>query len=230
MIVVVLVIIGALGFLFSIRNQPANPAQTEAPGEISSPSVVGETPLPTSSQDETGEIVEAPQPFPSDTPAFTSTETSLPTNTPEPSSTPTQTITPTSTETLLPTPTPLFFDDFTEGKSDQWQEPVYGDTDIVDNSLTFSENTLMVLSGSEEWENYKVSFDLSNIHCQGAVSSQGLSVGFRYQDPNNMAALKIFRHTECDCTWDIYENNRRRIKPNSRFPLIPADSNGVRHI
>ena len=151
-----------------------------------------------------------------------------PTVTITPTETPTITNTPLPTETPTPAVEPLFFDDFTDGKSDMWQT-IYGEPIIVDNALTFQANTLMVIDASD-WTDYEVSFDVSNIQCQGGVSSRGVTIGQRYQNANNMMALRIFHWGDyCDAQWYLIKDGDWDKLPNASFPVPPKDSNGVRH-
>jgi hypothetical protein len=216
-IAIVVIIIVTLAFLAGNFFRPLAPVATNPP-QLESPEVDIQTRIVTvvvtASPEPTSETIET------EVPVVPPISTSAVPPTAETSQD--------QTETSVPSSTTLFFDGFTGGKSEQWQE-IYGDPDILGDSLTFSERTLMVLSGSEEWDKYQVSFDLSSISCQGAVSSRGVTVGFRYQDPNNMAGLAIFQRTECNCSWYIIEGNEWNRKPNSEFPLIPRGADGVRH-
>lgn len=170
--------------------------------------------------------VQAPTftPLPSQTPY--PTYTAQPTYTPNP----TYTARPNPTNTTFPTPTEvaLFFDDFTDGKSELWQTQ-FGDPIIVDNALNFSATTLMIID-AKDWINYEVSFDVSNMSCQGGVGSSGVSVGLRLQNTNNMAALRIFYWGDnCTGTWYVIKNGEWQKIPNSSFNLPPKDSQGKRH-
>lgn len=174
--------------------------------------------------------------------SMTTIETSIPTTplttTIEPSATiqltdtlsPPPTNTPPPTENLTPSAVPtipaLFFDDFTNGKSDQW-EVLYGSPLFVNGTMTFDEITLMAVP--EAWTDVEVSFDLSNMQCQRHVGSRGITVALRYQDLNNMVALRIFDADDCAATWFLVKNGEMTEMPNSTFPLPPLDSNGVRH-
>jgi hypothetical protein len=170
---------------------------------------------------------------PSPTKKPTDTETLLPTDTLIPTLTPTPTASLTPTETLSPSPSPtptlpaLFFDEFTNGKSDNWQT-VYGTPIITNNSLTFSDHTLMTLGdlGSD----IEVSFDVSNMQCQQHVGSRGITIGLRYQNPNNMVALRIFDQDDCAVTWFLVKDGKWNKIPNSTSQLPPKDNNGVRHL
>ncbi len=159
----------------------------------------------------------------------TDTETPLPTDTVAPTETPFPTDTPPPSDTPTPSPEPtappLFFDDFTNGKSDLWQS-LYGNPLLVNSTLTFDAVTLMVLG--EQWTDIEVSFDLSTIQCQQHVGSRGVTVGLRYQNPNNMVALRIANQDDCAATWFLVQDGKWNKLPNSSFPLPPKDNNGVR--
>jgi len=182
---------------------------------------------------------ETPTQLPTNTKPVIFTQTSSPTSTETPiPSTPTVTFTPTETPTItntpLPTETPtpaiepLFFDDFTDGKSDMWQT-IYGEPIIVNNALSFQATTLMVIDAND-WTDYEVSFDVSNMQCQGGVGSRGVTIGQRYQNANNMVALRIFHWGDyCDASWYLIKDGDWNKIPNASFPLPPKDSNGVRH-
>ncbi len=156
----------------------------------------------------------------------TYTPSSTPVNTPTPTASFTPTTASTPTPSPVPTETPLILDDFTNGKSDLWQM-IYGSPLIVNNALTFEEVTLMVLD--EQWTDVEVSFDVSNMQCQQHVGSRGVTVALRYQNPNNMVALRIFNQDDCAATWFLIKDGKWNKLPNSTFPLPPRDSNGVRH-
>jgi len=169
--------------------------------------------------------------LPTDIPSLVASETSLPTST-HTAAPPTLTSTPTNIP--LPTESPtssvpaLFFDDFNNGKSDQWQLIYGSDPVIVNGSLTFNDNTQMIID--QEWTDYELSFYVSNMHCQEHVSSQGLTVGLRVQDANNMVALRINDQDYCGGTWVQIQNSEWNKLPNSNFKLPPVDSNGGRQI
>jgi hypothetical protein len=120
----------------------------------------------------------------------------------------------------------LFFDEFTNGKSDRWQT-IHGNGLVVNNQLTFNEATLMVLD--EQWTDVEVSFDVSSMQCQGGVGQRGVNIGLRYQDPTNMVKLRIYHQDDCAATWILVVNGKDEELSNSTFQLPPRDSNGVRH-
>jgi hypothetical protein len=135
---------------------------------------------------------------------------------------------PTDTLTPSPEPTqaPLFFTDFTNGKPDQLMT-LYGSPQFVGGTMTFDEVTMLALP--EQWTDFEVTFDLSNMECQLHVQSRGITVGLRYQDPNNMVALRIFNQDDCAATWFSVKDGVWNKLSNSSFELPPRDSNGVRH-
>jgi hypothetical protein len=170
--------------------------------------------------------------LPTDIPSLVASETSLPTasHTAAP-----PTVTSTSTNTPQPTQSPtssvpaLFFDDFNNGKSVEWQlisgdEPV-----IVNGSLTFEGTTTNMII-DQEWTDYELSFYVSNMQCQEHVGSRGLTVGLRVQDANNMVALRINDQDYCGGTWGRIQNSEFDSLPTSNFKLPPVDSNQGRQI
>lgn len=155
----------------------------------------------------------------------TSTQTTS--STPEPSNTPEPTFTSEPTVTRTPTPAPLFFDNFDTGISEEWR--VFGDTAIVDQKLTFIQDTVMII-GDDSWTNYEIQFDASNMSCQNAVRSTGLLVGLRTKDEINMVALRMHKDAGCGGAWFEIVNGERKKIPGADFVLGPVDSEGVRHI
>jgi hypothetical protein len=170
--------------------------------------------------------------LPTDIPSLVASETNLPTSTHTAAP---PTVTSTSTNTPQPTQSPtssvpaLFFDDFNNGKSGEWQlisgdEPV-----IVNGSLTFEGTTTNMII-DQEWTDYELSFYVSNMQCQEHVGSRGLTVGLRVQDANNMVALRINDQDYCGGTWGRIQNSEFDSLPTSNFKLPPVDSNQGRQI
>ncbi|MBE0649913.1 MAG: hypothetical protein IH595_03630 [Bacteroidales bacterium] len=163
-------------------------------------------------------------PPPSFTPTLLLTETPQLTNTPIP----TDTIEPTFTATSLPAEIPLFFDDFTDGKSDMWQT-IFGESIIVDNALNFVDDTLMLVEG-KDWTNYEVSFDVSNMGCTKNASSSGMYLGLHFQDPNNMVMLRLLHFRDCASTWTIIRDGTTNVIPNATYNLPSEANRGTIHI
>jgi hypothetical protein len=79
--------------------------------------------------------------------------------------------------------------------------------------------------GESSWTNYVVTFETSNLHCQWAVYDNAVVIGIRYQDANNMIAL---RWSVCRGNWSIVENGQWREVPNTNFTIPAPFAEGVR--
>lgn len=162
-----------------------------------------------------------------DTTVVTASQTSSPTIT----TTPTDTLTPRPTLTFTATPTFFIKDNFDDGISEVWKNPVYGDVPLVvgdSKALKFLSKTKYIF-GDSTWGDYEVRLTIDNTSCQGQVESNTFVIGLRYQDSGNMVAFR-WGDWRNDCqpvwlrgmedTWEILSQNMFSIpqaNPNSEF-------------
>ena len=137
---------------------------------------------------------------------------------------PTQPATSTPLPSDTPTPAPLFEDTFTGGMSKSWKVE-YGNPIPVNDALTFDQTTLISV-GENDWKNYVVTFEVSKMYCQYAVEDRKVIIVVRYQDANNMVAL---RWSKCGGIWSTVENGKGKGVTNTDFTLPPPFAGGVYH-
>ena len=153
------------------------------------------------------------------------TDTEMPTNTPPP--------TPKSEPTFTPDATVLFEDDFDGEMKEVWKSPLSGDVPIItgdDRWLTFRGPTQFVL-GDATWTNYEVSLSMTNLYCQGGVSSNTITIGLRYQPSGEMIAFR-WLHWENNCVpvWLQGRQGQWSVLAQDIFPLPPKNESGSRRI
>jgi hypothetical protein len=140
---------------------------------------------------------------------------------------------PLSDNSQVPPAQILFSDDFSNGMSEVWKHPVYGDVPFIEGeerALKFKSKTKIVI-GDSTWTNYEVSFDVSNVSCQGGVRSSTTTVGLHYQDSGDMIAFRwLHWENSCQPVWLQGKEDQWKILAERMFEIPPKDTSGRRHL
>jgi len=135
---------------------------------------------------------------------------------PQATSTPPLSITPTNTITPAPTPVILFSDDFENGLSPYWI-PLLGKAFVTNGQLATNEATWLAV-GDPTWTNIEIDYDAyfsAHADCftdPFPLRYYTVMVGLRFQDLENMVALKTGAGTFC---WFIATNGNWESAPGS---------------